>query len=57
MTEAAKEARRKAERKWYAEHREERRAYAKEWRRRNPDKVRQAQERYWTRKAAEHDKI
>lgn len=36
MTEAAKEARR---------------AYKREWNRRNPEKVRAAQERYWMRKA------
>lgn len=28
-----------------------RRAYKREWNRRNPDKVRAAQERYWNRKA------
>lgn len=36
MTEQAKEARR---------------AYKREWNRKNPEKVRAAQERYWTRKA------
>ena len=36
MSEAAKEARR---------------AYKREWNRRNPEKVRAAQERYWKRKA------
>lgn len=30
-----------------------RRAYKKEWNRRNPDKVKAAQERYWNKKAAE----
>lgn len=38
MNEAAKEARR---------------AYKREWNRRNPDKVKAAQERYWEKKAAE----
>lgn len=38
MTEQAKEARR---------------AYKREWQRRNRDKVKAAQERYWNRKAAE----
>ncbi len=38
MNEAAKEARR---------------AYRREWQRKNPDKVRAYQERYWSRKAAE----
>lgn len=31
---------------------EARRAYKREWNRRNPDKVRAAQERYWERRAA-----
>ena len=31
--------------------REARRAYKREWNRRNPDKVKAAQERYWQRKA------
>ena len=31
---------------------EARRAYKREWNRRNRDKVKQAQERYWSRKAA-----
>lgn len=30
-----------------------RRAYLQEWKRKNPDKVKAAQERYWTKKAAE----
>ena len=30
---------------------EVRRAYKREWNRRNPEKVKAAQERYWTRKA------
>lgn len=38
MNEAAKEARR---------------AYKREWNRKNKDKVKAAQERYWERKAAE----
>lgn len=32
--------------------REARRAYKREWARRNPDKVRAAQERYWNRRGA-----
>lgn len=32
---------------------EARRAYKREWAKRNPEKVRQAQERYWLKKAAE----
>lgn len=32
---------------------EARRAYKREWNRKNRDKVRAAQERYWNRKAAE----
>lgn len=31
--------------------REERRRYAKEWRAKNPDKVRASNQRYWLRKA------
>lgn len=38
MNEAAKEARRQ---------------YVREWQRKNKDKIRAAQERYWTRKAQE----
>lgn len=30
-----------------------RNAYAREWRRKNPDKVKAAYERYWKKKAAE----
>lgn len=30
-----------------------RRAYKREWARKNPDKIRAQQERYWTRRAAE----
>lgn len=37
LTEKAKEARRK---------------YAREWRKNNPDKVKEHTERYWTKKAA-----
>lgn len=33
--------------------REARREYMREWRKKNPEKVQAAQERYWTRKAAE----
>lgn len=40
MTEAAKEARR---------------AYRREWNRRNPDKVKAAQERYWNKRAQDQD--
>ena len=32
---------------------EARRAYKREWNRRNRDKVKAAQERYWSKKAAE----
>lgn len=31
---------------------EARRAYKREWARRNPDKIREQQRRYWERKAA-----
>lgn len=33
--------------------REARREYIREWRKRNPEKVQAAQERYWAKKAAE----
>lgn len=33
--------------------REARREYLREWRKRNPEKVQAAQERYWAKKAAE----
>lgn len=32
---------------------EARREYMREWRKKNPEKLRAVQERYWTRKAAE----
>lgn len=35
---------------------EARRAYKREWNRRNPDKVKAAQERYWERKAEEAER-
>lgn len=34
---------------------EARRAYKREWNRKNPDKVRAAQERYWRRKAEKEE--
>ncbi len=37
------------------EARKARNEYRREWARRNPDKVRASQEKYWTRKAAEHE--
>ena len=42
MTEQAKEARK---------------AYKREWARKNPDKVKAAQERYWNKKAVEAGKV
>lgn len=33
--------------------REARREYMREWRKKNPEKLRAAQERYWVKKAAE----
>lgn len=35
---------------------EARRQYKREWNRRNPDKVKAAQERYWTKKAEQQEK-
>lgn len=43
MSEAAKEAKR-------AYHR----AYQKDWRRKNPDKIKEYQNRYWEKKAAKN---
>ena len=37
--------------------REARRAYKREWNRRNPDKVKAAQARYWDKKAQEAAQI
>lgn len=36
---------------------EVKRAYMKEWRKNNKDKVKAAQERYWEKKARERDKV
>ena len=33
--------------------REARREYQRQWRKKNPDKLKAAQERYWSKKAAE----
>lgn len=33
--------------------RERQRAYKREWRKKNPDKIKAANERYWLKKAAE----
>lgn len=52
MTEEAKEARRAYKREWSRKNRDKIREYHKRWRRNNPDKVQAAQERYWERKAA-----
>lgn len=34
-----------------------RRAYKREWNRKNRDKVKAAQERYWTKKAADLERV
>jgi hypothetical protein len=52
MTEAAKEARKAYQRKRRQETREETAAYMREWRKKNPDKVKQYNATYWERKAA-----
>jgi len=53
MSKEALEARRAAARAYRESHREQLRAYSREWRRNNPDKVRASRERYWERKAQE----
>lgn len=39
------------------EGKEARRRYMREWRRRNPDKVKMAQKRYWERRARREGKV
>jgi len=53
LSEEAKEARRAAQRKYYAEHHAARRAYQKEWVKNNPERVRAYTARYWEKKAKE----
>lgn len=53
MNELAKEARREYCRRYRAANREKMNAYQRTWKQNNPDKVKAAQERYWTKKAAE----
>ena len=51
MTQAAKEARARYAREYNAKNRERLNEYRRNWRRENPDKVRQYNEDYWKHKA------
>lgn len=53
MSKEAQAARRAAAKAYRENHREQLRAYNREWRRNNPDKVKASRERYWERKARE----
>ena len=57
MSEAAiecrREYRRRSAREWRKKNREKVNAYKREWSRKNPDKVKLYQVRYWERKAAQ----
>lgn len=53
MNEAAKAARREANRKYREAHREELNAYRRKWAKDNPDKIAASHERYWNKKAEE----
>lgn len=50
MNEAAKAARREANRRYRETHREELNAYRRKWAKENPDKLAAQRERYWTKK-------
>lgn len=52
MTEAAKKAKREYAAKYRSENREKLAAYQREWRKKNPEKAKENQRRYWERKAA-----
>lgn len=53
MTEKAKQMRNAYAKEWRDKNREHVREYHKQWRKANPDKVRANFERYWERKAKE----
>lgn len=57
MTEEARKLRNayqnKGRKSWTTEQREAFNAYYRQWRKNNPDKVREYNERYWEKKAAE----
>ena len=46
-----REAERAYKREWREKNRDKVRAYAREWARKNPEKVRENRIRYWTRRA------
>ena len=53
MTEAALEARRAYIREWKKKNRDHLREYQSKWRKENPEKVKQYNATYWEKKAAE----
>lgn len=55
MTEKAKQARREYARQYREKNREKIKATHTKWRIANADKIKQAQERYWERKANEQN--
>lgn len=52
MSEAAKEARRAYQREWNRKNRDKINAIQRRWRKEHPDEAKAQQERYWERKAA-----
>ena len=53
MTDEAKKLEREYQRRYYAEHRQERNEYQRQWRKENPDRVRAYNAAYWNRKVAQ----
>lgn len=53
MTEDAKQARREYQKKYKRQNAERINAYNRAWRKANPEKTRQYNERYWNKKASE----
>lgn len=53
MDEKAKAAKREYFRKYREANREKVNEYQRKWKKQNPEKAKAAQERYWTKKAAE----
>lgn len=55
MTDEARAARRAYKRQWEKKNPDKVKAYKKKWAAKNPDKIRAQQERYWSRRAAEQE--
>lgn len=51
MTEEARAARRAYQREWRRKNRDKVNSYRRKWRQANPDKIRQQEERHWQRVA------